>query len=154
MPTPLPVQESERAPVLTASVSEGKRVWLPMRSEADVGRMTAVDIGVRNAGKNGEVLAVLLENFKVGRGRVVAARIGGEELSGQKAEVVADAEHAARDTGSLRAGSNGHHRVEKRQGKADTHATQQRAARDRAVYVSSRSVGFQHVICTGTDRSR
>jgi hypothetical protein len=30
--TPLPVQESDRAPVLTASVSEGKRVWLPMRS--------------------------------------------------------------------------------------------------------------------------
>src|SRR3982750_4220868 len=32
MATPLPVQERERAPVLTARVSEGKRVWLPMRS--------------------------------------------------------------------------------------------------------------------------
>ena len=41
--------------------------------EAVVGRVPAVDVGVRDAAEDGEVVAVLLEQLQVGRGLVVAA---------------------------------------------------------------------------------
>ena len=53
--------------------------------------------GMRDAGEDGEVLAVVLEDFEVRRRRVVRAGLRGKELTRQQAEVVADREHAARN---------------------------------------------------------
>ena len=89
-------------PPLTASVSEGNRVRradpfgheLVERDrvaeraagrvrgrgqEADVRRVAAVHVRVRHAAEHGEVVAVFLEQLQVRRGRVVAARVLGEE---------------------------------------------------------------------------
>jgi len=81
------------------------------RQEADIGGVATVDIRVRDAGEDRKVLAVILKNLEVRRRRVVMAFARGEELRGQQAEVVANAEHAAWDATGLRA--KGSHRVEK-----------------------------------------
>ena len=52
--------------------------------EADVGGMSAIDIGVGDAGENAEVVAVFLEKLEVGRGRVVAARPVGKNWSARR----------------------------------------------------------------------
>ena len=154
MATPLPVQERERAACVDGQGERGEARLIADafgdvlverdgvaertagrvrggRQEADVGRVAAIHVGMRDAGEDGEVLAVLLEDLEVVRGRVVAAGVGGEELTGQQAEVVADGEHAARRGGGLRAGRGGSHRVQKRQ--------RQRRRRRRAASCGGRS---------------
>ena len=81
--TPVPVHERLRVRVLTPSVSEGKRVSMPICSrdvlverdgvakraaarmrrggeEADVRRVPAIDVRMRDAAEDGEVVAVRL----------------------------------------------------------------------------------------------
>jgi hypothetical protein len=103
--------------------------------------MAAIDVGVRDAGKDGEVLAVWFDDFEVRGGRVIAARPGRKELAGQQAEVVADPEKAARNRAALRRS----HDVEQRQRQGDADATQERPARDPGARCAiALSVSFQH----------
>ena len=60
--------------------------------EAVVRRMPAVHVGMRHAAEHGEIVAMLLEQFEVGRQRVIAPALLREEMFRQQAEVVADAE--------------------------------------------------------------
>ena len=133
--------------------------------EADVRRMPAVDVGMRDAAEHGEVVAVLLQHLEVGRSRVVAAGAGREEQVGSQAEVVADAEHPARPgirrarRGSRRARERRQHRVEERQRQRDAHALQKTPARDGLAGGDEGSTGFDvhvvrnvSVICSGTTR--
>ena len=71
---------------------------------------------------------MFLEMLEVGRGRVAAARRGGEELVGEEAEVVADGEHAARRLGRGRLGEDGRHGIEEREGERDAGAAEEPAA--------------------------
>ena len=64
--------------------------------EADVGGVAAVDVRVRDAAEDAEVVAMRHQVPKVRRRRVVAPGAGREELVTQEAEVVADAEHPPR----------------------------------------------------------
>ena len=64
--------------------------------EADVGRVAAIDVGMRHAAEDGEVFAMLLQQLQVRRGRVVAAGAGWQEVLAQQAEIVADGEHPSR----------------------------------------------------------
>ena len=50
------------------------------RQEADVGRMAAIHVGMRDAGEDGEVLAVILQDLEVVRGSVAGAGVCREEL--------------------------------------------------------------------------
>ena len=162
--TPEPVHERLRWPccTLTPSVSDGKRVRWPMRSrdvlierdgvaeaaaarmrrrgeEAVVRRVPAIDVRMRDAAEDGEVVAVLLEHFEIGRERVVAARSAfGKELVRQQAEVVADAEHPARlapgVTAAIRSARGERGRIASSNGsdEGDAGAAQETAARKRA----------------------
>ena len=60
------------------------------RQETHVGRVPAVDVGVRDAAEDAEILPVRLEVLQVGRRHVVAAGAGGKELVAEEAEIVAD----------------------------------------------------------------
>ena len=115
-----PVRDHDRLrPPLTASVSDGNRVSVPICSatswssemelrnellagcggrgqEGDVRRVAAVHGRVRHAAEDGEVGAVVLQQFQVRRGGVVAAGVLREERLRQQAEVVADAEQPPR----------------------------------------------------------
>src|ERR1035438_5383998 len=100
------------------------------RQEADIGRMAAVDIGMRDARQNREVFPILLEDLEVVRGRVVASRIGREKLGGQQTKVVADTEHATRHGSGLGMRHvRRSHGVEERQRKAYANPAKHRAAR-------------------------
>ena len=105
--------------------------------ETDIRRMAAIDVRMRHAAEDREVIAVFLEQLEVRRRRVIASAAGREEMVGQQAEVVADGEHPAR----LRAGRQRRgrrrglrewrqHRVEKRQCKGDSRPAQEAATRD------------------------
>ena len=58
--------------------------------------MPAVDIGVRDAAEDGEVLPVLIENLRVKRMRVLPAAGLREELIRQQAKIITDADHPPR----------------------------------------------------------
>jgi hypothetical protein len=64
--------------------------------EAVIGGMAAIDIGMGNAAENGEIVAMLAEQFEVRRKLVIGAGIFREEMFREQAEIVTDAEHAAR----------------------------------------------------------
>src|SRR5437764_8086667 len=62
------------------------------REKADVRRVAPIHVGVRDAGEDGEVPAVILKELEI-RGRcVVGPGVGRKELIRQQAEVVADGE--------------------------------------------------------------
>ena len=88
--------------------------------ETDVGRMTTVDVWVRDTAEDGEIIAVFLKEFEIRRRRVIAASAFGEKVLRQQSEIVADGEHSARRVGSrglLRARER-KHRIKKRQGES------------------------------------
>src|ERR1700687_2415253 len=94
--------------------------------EAIVRGMSAIDVRMRNAAEDGEVVAVFFEVLEIRRQRVIAPALLWEKLTRQQAEVVADAEHPPRFSawrgagGTLRyRGENGGHRLQHRQGKQD-----------------------------------
>ena len=59
--------------------------------EADVGRMAAIHVRMRDAGEDGEIVAVRLQKFQIGRGDVVAALAAGKKLIPEKSQIVANA---------------------------------------------------------------
>ena len=106
--------------------------------EADVGGMSAIHVGMRDAGEDAEIVAVLLEEFQVGRRDVVAACAGGKELIGEQSQVVADGEHAARCGAGregrrrlLRLRERGRHGIEEGEGEGDARAAEEMPAVDR-----------------------
>src|SRR2546430_2461601 len=129
------------------------------REETIISRMTAIDIRMGDAAENGEIAAMLLQDFNVRRKGVIAPGILWEEVLGQEAEIIADGEHApgfggsgawcSRVVGSP--GKSGNHGIEQRQRKHDSGAAQEGAAGqsalDRDVYG-----GMLHtlIICSGT----
>ena len=85
--------------------------------EAIIGRVTAVDVGVRDAREDAEILAMSLQELEIWRGLVVLALAGREEVLGDEAEVITDSQHTSRlGRGGRGGGEGGCHRVEHRQG--------------------------------------
>jgi len=90
--------------------------------EANIGGVATIDIRMGDAAEDCEVLAMLVEVFQVRRGGVIFAAVFREEEVGEEAEVIADAEEAARGCGWGVAGrfvvsmsSTGPHGIEKRE---------------------------------------
>lgn len=107
--------------------------------ETVVGRMPAIDLRMRYAAEYGEIIPVLLQQLEVGGEGVSLAFFLGEEVLGQQAEVVADAEHPAglpsRDgcgRGFGGASEDRGHGVQQGQGEGNTRATEELAPRERA----------------------
>ena len=85
------------------------------RQEAVIRRMSAINVGMRNAAEDGKVFAVRLEEVEVGRGLVARASPFRKEILGNEAEVIANAQHA---TGFRLRGRSG--------GKSRGHGVEQR----------------------------
>jgi hypothetical protein len=105
--------------------------------EAIVRRMSAVHVGMHYATEDREIVAMLLEQFQVGRELIPASAVLREEMFRQQSKIIADAEEAARlparrhvgghpfrDRGERRS-----HRVEHGQRKQDARAAQKFAPR-------------------------
>jgi hypothetical protein len=90
--------------------------------------VAAIDVGMRDAGEDGEVVAMSLEILEAGREGVIAAFGLGEEVIGEEAEVVADGDHAAGFGSGGFGGSLGAHGVEPRESKGDAGAAEKGAA--------------------------
>ena len=63
--------------------------------KADIGRMSAVDVGMRNPAKYGEIVAKFLQILQVRRQGVVSPAVFWEKGFGQYTEIVANGEHPA-----------------------------------------------------------
>src|ERR1044071_331091 len=111
------------------------------RQKTDIGRMTAIDIRMRDSRQDGEVSAVILEDLEVARRSVVSPCVSREELSGQQTKIIADAEHTARLCGNLGVRRERSHRVEQRQRQAYADAAKQTSSRNGG---SVRSGRFHH----------
>jgi hypothetical protein len=82
-----------------------KRTATRMRrgsQKANIRRMAAVYIGMRNAAEHREIMAVRLQQFQIRRSFVFAPRALGKELVCQQTQIVADCQHPARLRGGFR----------------------------------------------------
>ena len=95
-----------------------------------VGGMAVAHFGVVESGDEAEVAAMLTEQFKVRRGGVIGALLGGKKVRRVKAEIVQDADEPP--WCHRFGGERGVHRVEPRQGERDPGAFEERAAGERA----------------------
>ena len=100
------------------------------RQKTDIGWMTAIYIRMRDSRQDREVFAIVLQDLEVARRRVVSPCVCWEELSGQQAKIIADAEHTARLCRSLGVCRERSHRVEQRQRQAYADAAQQTSPGD------------------------
>jgi hypothetical protein len=107
--------------------------------EAVVGRMAAVDVGMRDAAEDGEIVAMFFEKLEVGREFVIGAGGLREEMMRENAEVIADAEEAAWlaaggcggvELGGDGAGEGWAHGVQERERKGDAGAAEEGATRE------------------------
>ena len=130
--------------------------------EGDVRRVAAVHVRVRHAAEDGEVVAVLLEELQVRRGRVVAAGVLGEELVRQQAEVVADAEQPPRRRAVGRPRERRPHRLQQRQRQRHARAAEEPPPGERPPRRGERGRGRRaglavhrraSLTCSGTARS-
>jgi len=70
--------------------------------KAIICRMAAIDIWVGDATENGEIVAMILQSFEVGRQRVTSTAFLWKELFWQEPKIITDAKHATRfPAGSL-----------------------------------------------------
>src|SRR5262245_10054555 len=106
--------------------------------KAIVRGMPAVHVRMPHAAEDREIVAVFLQQFEVGRQRVIASALFREEMLRQQTEIVADAKQAARLPARRRvsgeafrySGERGRHRVEHWQRKENTRAAQKLAPRN------------------------
>jgi hypothetical protein len=76
-----------------------KRTAAGMRrggQEANIRRMAAVNIRMRDAAEHCEVVPVRLQQFQIWRGDVFAPGAFGEEVIREQSQVIANRQHAAR----------------------------------------------------------
>ena len=100
------------------------------REEGRIRGVAAIDRGMGQAGKDRELVAVLLDDFEIGGELVVAARLPWKQVFGVQTQRRVDAYHAAgRRARCFRAEPPWHHPVEKRQRQCDSRATQERSPR-------------------------
>ena len=101
--------------------------------ETDVGRMSTVHVRMGNAGENGEVVAVILQEFEIRRRCVIPTISFGKKMFRQQAQIVANGEHSAGRTSNR--GFPGtrelNHRIEKWQGEGRPRAFEKAAPRHR-----------------------
>ena len=139
----------EVADALGHELVEGDRVAetaaARMRSrgqEAVVGRVTAVDVRMGDAGEDAEVVAMRLEQFEIRRRLIVLPLARREEVVRDEAEVIADAQHATGLGARRRGRREGRgHGVEHRQGQQHAGAGQEAATGDGALERDERSLG-------------
>ena len=109
------------------------------RQKRELRRMAATDVRERNTRENGEIVAMILQHFEIGRRLVIAPRPSRHELTWHHAEIRDDAKHPARGgvqsqrrRGLLRPGERRKHRVEKRQRERHPRPAKKVAARQRS----------------------
>ena len=129
--------------VLVEGDGIAKRTTAGMRrggEETDVRRVAAIDVRMGDAAENAEIVAMRREALEVGREGVVTTGVRGEELIGEEAKIVADAEHPARlrvrsgrCAAGRGAGEGWEHRVEEGQRHDDAGAAEKMPAGDGAL---------------------
>src|SRR5688572_735823 len=77
-------------------ISEIGRAWVGRRSQkGQLCRMSAVDAGMRDTRKNGEVASQWLEDLQIGRCFIIQARLLGKQERGVESETRANGNHPA-----------------------------------------------------------
>ena len=108
--------------------------------EAVEGIVARADVGMRQAGDHGEVVAEVLERLQVGRELVVLAGLLREEVGRMHAQRRADADHAADRRRARRGAAAGLEVVEHRQGERHARGAEEVAAGEAVLAVEGPGV--------------
>ena len=110
--------------------------------EAIVRRVATIDVGVRDAGEDAEIISVRLQEIEVRRRLVVLTLAGRKEVVGYQAKVVANTQHAARlHRGGWRGREGRRHGVKHRQREQHAGSSQEATTGDGALEGDVRRVG-------------